>query len=355
MTEIEVIPIDALIVREPSVALLDPAKKAELYAFIENEIAVFVPDLETEKGRKAIAALAYKITRTKAAIDDAGAAMKSEWLKKSQEIDAGRREVREKLDALKEKAREPLTKWEKDEEQRQARVKELFDFFQAVVIIKANDTAESVAAYIQHTKTIAISEELFRDQWTNAVNAQNAAVLSLRKSLAKIEEDEFDRAELERLRKESEARKIADQKIADEAEATRLMNERQERERKRLAELAETNRIAEEGRAKLEAENIEKARKEAEERTRRELEAKHNAELKRIADEETARQQVRLRKEAEQKKLSENKKHRAKVIMAARAALEECGLSENDAHTVVDSIVDGKIPAVTISFSEGAK
>lgn len=81
--------------QQPSLALLDPAKKKELYDFLEREIAEFVPDLETETGRKKIASLAYKVARTKTAIDDAGALLKSEWLKKSQAIDLSRRDIRE--------------------------------------------------------------------------------------------------------------------------------------------------------------------------------------------------------------------------------------------------------------------
>src|SRR3990167_1039929 len=140
--------IDLLIQHQPSVALLDPKKKEELYAFLEREIEAFLPDLSTEATRKKIAALAYKVARTKTAIDDAGAGLKAEWLKKSQLIDISRREIREKLDVLRDKARKPLTDWETAEEELIAFCEKQIAQLQAAPQVLESDSSATIEALL---------------------------------------------------------------------------------------------------------------------------------------------------------------------------------------------------------------
>lgn len=140
--------IELVIQQTPSVALLDPVKKEELYAFLEREIAAFVPDLSTEASRKKIAALAYKVARTKTAIDDAGAELKAEALKKSQIIDAGRKEIRDRLDEMKARVRKPLTDWEEAEAARIKFVEYQITLFKQAPNLLATDTADRASAIL---------------------------------------------------------------------------------------------------------------------------------------------------------------------------------------------------------------
>jgi colicin import membrane protein len=59
----------ALVLQNPVAVLTDGAKFDALYASIKAEATAHQPDTATDKGRKAIAAMAFKITRTKTAID----------------------------------------------------------------------------------------------------------------------------------------------------------------------------------------------------------------------------------------------------------------------------------------------
>ena len=67
--------IVALVEATPAVVLTDKRKFSEFYEGMKAECDAHVPDLTTEKGRKAIASLAYKVARTKTAIDEAGKAL----------------------------------------------------------------------------------------------------------------------------------------------------------------------------------------------------------------------------------------------------------------------------------------
>src|SRR5690606_11791300 len=109
----------ALVVNQtPAIVLTDKKSRDEFYAHVQAEVDAFEPDLSTDKGRKAIASLAYKIARTKTAIDDAGKKLNEEARAKINAVDAERRAVREHFDALSAKVRQPLTEWEEGEKKR---------------------------------------------------------------------------------------------------------------------------------------------------------------------------------------------------------------------------------------------
>src|SRR5690606_28705361 len=92
---------------------LDPVLEA-----ITSEVKSFVPDLTTEKGRKEIASLAYKVSKSKTYLDNLGKNLVSEWKEQSKKVDNERKRVREYLDNLRDEVRKPLTEYEEREEKR---------------------------------------------------------------------------------------------------------------------------------------------------------------------------------------------------------------------------------------------
>lgn len=90
---------------------LDPLIEA-----IEKEARSLVPDVTTKKGRDAIASMAHKVARSKTYIDNAGKDLVAELKALPKQIDESRRVVRERLDALKDEVRRPLTEWEEEQE-----------------------------------------------------------------------------------------------------------------------------------------------------------------------------------------------------------------------------------------------
>lgn len=94
--------ITTIVETNPVAVLVDEKVYARFYEHVKREVEAHKPDLGTEKGRKAIASLAYKVTRTKTALDNAGKQLNEEARKQINAVDATRRKVREELDALAE-------------------------------------------------------------------------------------------------------------------------------------------------------------------------------------------------------------------------------------------------------------
>ncbi len=77
---------------------------------------------DTASGRKAIASVAYRVARTKTALDDAGKQLVADIKAQAATIDSERRRIREALDQLKADIARPVTLWEIEEEGRQVRI-----------------------------------------------------------------------------------------------------------------------------------------------------------------------------------------------------------------------------------------
>ena len=69
--------IATIVTNNPVAVLVDPKTYDDFLAHIRAETDAFVPDLSTVTSRKKITSLAFKITRTKTAIDDAGKELNS--------------------------------------------------------------------------------------------------------------------------------------------------------------------------------------------------------------------------------------------------------------------------------------
>ncbi|MCP5020047.1 MAG: cell envelope biogenesis protein TolA, partial [Ketobacter sp.] len=81
-----------------------------------------VPDLETATGRRNIASLARKVSSSKVALDDLGIGLVAGWKAKASLVDAERKIIRDRLDALRVEIRQPLTDWEEAEKAKAAAI-----------------------------------------------------------------------------------------------------------------------------------------------------------------------------------------------------------------------------------------
>ena len=361
----------------PGIVLLDRKKFAEFLEYVKQEIATIVPDVSTEKGREAISKMAFKLSRTKTAIDNAGKELKEESLRKSQAIDAARREVREKLEALRDEVRLPLTKWEEEEETRKRLCQSQIDIFICARAISRSYTLTDVARVLEDMEALAIDEEFYRELYSSAMDERGKTIAYLRTELCRLQKQEDDAAELARLRAERDA-----------AELAQLQREAAEREAVRIAEKEAAAKLAEEQRQVREAAAIAKAAKDAEEKARlaaeasareaaAKIEREHAAEVERLlrekyaaeAKEREARElsaklelarkseedrveREAARKKAEEERIAADEDHRERVIHGAEMALiEHSGIMPSEAIHVIDLIVNGKIPNVSIRFS----
>lgn len=297
----------------------------EILQKVEREVMSFVPDVSTAKGRKEIASLAYRVAQTKTYLDGLGKDLVAELKEVPKLIDANRKTVRDRLDALRDKARQPVTEWEAE----QARIK---------AEEEARIAAEKLAAQIEsdHEIALLLNEKFDRE-------AAEAKAEKERQRVA--HEEELKRQAVEQARQEAAA---AAQREREEAA-------RREAELKAKAEQAERDRIAAQERAEREAkeatERAERQRIEFEQRAEREKQEAIAAERRRIEQAESARSDEEKRIADEAAKRAADKEHRKKVNNSAKADLiTSAGLNEEQAIAVITAIAKGTIKAITITY-----
>jgi hypothetical protein len=359
----------ALIVSEtPVVVLTDEKRRAEFYAHIQAEVDSFTPDISTATGRAAIKSLAFKITRTKTAIDAAGKELNEEHRRFINAVDAERRDAREYLDTLAKKVRQPLTEWEEAEDARKAEVEKIIAMFRSERFVPMGEASDSIRERGTIIHNIAIDPDVFQDRADEAEREKKDTVAHLLAAMEQAIKTEEAAEELERLRKAEAERDAAEQakREAEEAEARRIAEEKRREEARAAAEKAEQERIA-----RAEQEAADRARREAEEAAQRERdeerrqheaalaaerEAREKAEREaqderdRIAREEAARVEE-ARREAEAKaKREADQAHRTAVKTKAKEAIITCGADEETARKIVVAIIAGEIPAVRMEF-----
>lgn len=349
--------IVATVEANPVSVLTDETLYSTFYNHVKAEVEAFEPNLATASSRKEIASLAYKVKRTKTAIDDAGKKLNEDARAKINAVDAQRRKVREDFDALAELARKPLTDWEKQEE---ARVEYCKSFIRAIEDcgngLIGGESYPFPILLRELEEKIVITSDLgeFEEQ---ARVAHRIALDKVKTAFEAHMKAEADRIELEKLRAEKEER---DRLEAERLEAERLAKEAAERERaekERVEREAAEQKAREERAAQLAREKAEREAREAVERAEREKrEAIAKAEAEARAVREAAEREQRER-EAEAKRLADeqaareaDKAHRSSVMKAAKEAIMTCGADEETARKIVLTIVAGEIPHVTLRF-----
>ena len=332
---------------------------------IRDEIDGFTPDVSTKKGRDAIASIAYKVARSKTALDAVGKDLVAELKEVPKKIDAERKRMRDQLDAWQEEVRRPLTEWEEAEKARVERIKSqvarLADTETASM--SAKDIRESIANLEAH-----VIDARYEEFESEAHRVKAASLNYLRDALVAREKYEEEQAELERLRIEAAQREQKDreERIAREAaESERLAAEQRAQaerdaaarreadamaaaEQARLnAELAEQRRIAAEKQAEIDRQAaVEQARIAAE---RAEQEAQARAD--RAAAQERQRQaDEQARAEAEAKAREADKAHKKQINNEALDSLIAGGMPEDCARKAITLIAQRKIPHISISY-----
>lgn len=370
----------ALTIPEPAtlaVVLRSPEQVDALIGRIEAEVRSHAPDTSTVKGRDAIKSLAYKVARTKTAIDDAGKALNEDARRQINAVDAGRKVIRDRLDALRDEARAPLEAWEAAEEDRVNTLKMRMDFLDGSYP-DAHCQSDHIRSVLAGIEAIAIGDD-WQEYQGEAGIAKDKAVRALRASLEIAEKREADAAEIEALRREKAARDEADRIAAEAAaEAERQRIAAEEAEARRVAaEKAEAERQARIEEEKREA--AERAAKEAEERARaeaarqaREAEERVDAERRAAAARESALQRQieeqraateraaqaerdraaaerRAEEEARQRREAD-KSRRVRVRGQIIDALRLVDPGENPMGAIADALMAGAIPNVRVEF-----
>lgn len=361
-------------------------------------------DISHPDGRKAIASAAYRVSRSKTAVEKIKKRLTADQKAQLAKIDSEGRRFSDECDKIRDNIRRPLTEWEdadrlriQTHERHLKEIEDLLVFYGEPNVKDIEDRLtklsedygddgevfgwEEFAARAR--KTIAgVTESLgTRLAELKHREAQIAEALRLRA----VEEEERRLAREEQLKNEAAARARAEVEARSKAEADALAAkvkedaDRAERARQELeqktrqleheAQLAEQKAQQAEEAAKtaraeivkkmaaLEALHVrekaaaeEKARK-ADEMAKAAQEAAVERERKRAADE-----QARIKQEADQRR--EQKRHRDKVHSDAAKEIMDIwaditlgkDISDHDALAVVQAISENRIPHIQITY-----
>ncbi|QPG62106.1 hypothetical protein HFV04_021640 [Pseudomonas sp. BIGb0427] len=362
-TELAVVPPKETALQVYQVANgLDPYLKK-----IRDEIDAFVPDVTTRKGREAIASIAYKVARSKTALDNVGKDLVANLKEIPKKIDAERKRMRDTLDIWQEEVRRPLNEWQAAEDARVDGHNNAIAHLKLHTEALEGITAEDLADRITKVEAVALGEQ-WEEFEAEAARAKDDSLKVLRAALATRQQYEAEQAELARLRAEAEAR------------------EQKEREERIAREAAERARIEAEQKAQAEREAVQRRELEAKAAAdRRELELKlqaeqaeraaAQAEASRIAAEQHAEQERqnaarRAEEAAEQARQDErrradvaateilrqqeareaDKAHKTKINRAALEAFVAGGMTEECAKQAITLIALRKIPNISIQY-----
>jgi hypothetical protein len=373
-TELAALPRSAL----PTILAADTN---DILGKLRYKVLAHKPDISTVAGRKEIASLAHEVASSKMDLIRLGKSLTEGWRKQTAAVNAECKTIEEKMDALKEQVRAPLTAFENAEK---ARVKAHEDALAAIEAAPdyyySGKTSADLAERLEH-----LEHYPYRDWQEFSQRAADTLAMEIdtcRVALNRAHRAEAESAELERLRaeqaerdrlaaiqrqQEREARIAleAAEQARQEAEEARLQAlaaaraeqervERLAREADARAAEAEADRLAAIEAGRIAAENAERRQREAADAAarrevdlalaaqQREAEAvererqRQAAEAKRIADEAAAREA--------------NRAHKSKIMREAKESLIEAGLSEEMAVIAVKAIVAGQIKHVRVEW-----
>jgi hypothetical protein len=94
---------------------------------IESKSTGLNQDVTTESGRKCIASMAYRVSQSKTYIEGHGKNLASQLKSLPKIVDSNRKYAKDFLDDLKDRVREPLTKWEEEQKKIKLQKKVLED------------------------------------------------------------------------------------------------------------------------------------------------------------------------------------------------------------------------------------
>lgn len=393
----------APITEEPPVAN-DDAEKPDLLALVEERPARILigevdPDAyvtalrasveakgltpDTKTGLDQIKSEAHSIRSIKAGIDRTRKQLTEHWRNQTKKVNDAGKVIEEKLDALIEEVRAPVTKWEEAEKVRKAEADRIIATLEAAKLIRFGETSETVQARLDEIRGMNLNDEVLGPRLEMAEDLKAEAVHELQTAVTNLAAQEAQARELEQLKRERAEFEARAEREAAERLAEQQRQEREKAEQERIAQAAQeaadrarreaeeaadkARRDAEEAAERKRQEEAAAARAAEEERQRQaqaeidaanrraaEAEAAAQAERDRLAAEQRAREEAEAAAAEAQRKREADMAHRQQVIDAAVDAIAGDngipGLTKKLATTIIHAIDAGKVPAVSIAF-----
>ena len=325
----------------------------EVYGHIEKLAKGLVADVTTKEGVSQIKSCARQIASAKTKIDNLGKQVVAELKELPKIIDANRRNFRERMEALQDEIRRPVT----EIEEREAEIERIKAVHQHLM----DADSATIKQNIESVKAIELTSEKWHESLEKATKAVTGEINALDTMLKVAEKREEEARELEELRKKQEEaeRIIREQKIREEAER----KAREEAEARAAAEKACLEREKEE--AERKAAEAERAAQEAREREEAARNSKEAIERAAIGAQQAAVPMSKTLPQPKPSKWTEEQKAVNKRIVAEIAAIIEPELktriaghsdpgyrlaAEESAKAVVKAILTGKINNLKVEY-----
>ncbi len=325
-------------------------------------------DISSEEGRKGIASVAYRVSRSKVAVDKLRQRLTADRKAELALIDSEGKRFRDECDKIRDEVRQPLDDYENAEKKRvqthENNLKKIMD----LLIFNAEPTADELQRRIdvldsecddageiwcwqefavRAQKTISGVRETLTNKLAEFKQREDEIAEALR--LRAVEEEERRLAREEQIKNEAAARARAETeaRARDEARAlaakVKAEADRAEGERRSLE--ASARRSAEIA-AKAEADRIAAVTQAA--RDSEEAEARHKRDLAHVK-EAVRQEEERAQRDAGRRK--DQVKHRNKIHSEIQQAMMDVpGMTKVISAIVVDWIAEGKIPNVQINY-----
>jgi len=354
--------------------LFTPEGIDQILKDIKARAKEFEPDMTTEKGRKAIASMAYQISRTKTFLDEKGLTLTAGWAAQKKLVDLERNKVKSTLDDLRDEIRAPLNEWEDLNEKRINERKERIESLANGKNFSSEHSLEVIQNVIKDLNVLIDFD--WQEFSFKAKTTFDESMAHLVKIEAQVKIHLAEKEELDKLRKEKEerdqkdredkiAKDAADKAKADAAELATKEKARVENEKLEAIAAAEKAKDAAAAAAKAREDKIEADKKAA-------IQAKDDAEQRAVAAKNKAkivaaqavtaeRQKVEAKKLADAKAAAAreaDKKHHAKINNEAvkeisqslSIARVDASYHETISKAIVTAIANGKIPHVSIKY-----
>ncbi len=298
----------AVVTAQNSVEIFTKGGLAAVLDEVEREVRAIPLDASTAKGRDQIRSVAYKVARTKTALDAEAKKLTEGWRESTKKVNEERKVAEARLDALADEVRAPLTEFENKEKLRVAgHEAALAEMTGLLEMLRSRPNMEASLLEDHQRDFAALHVGRDWEEFSPRANyARTSTVAYLNDRIVARKKFDADQAELERLRKEEIERKAREREEKIKAEAAEKARIEAERRAKEAAD-AEAQRViqaanAERARVQAEADRVraenERVQKEAEAARRKEEDARNLAE-KRAADAEAARIEAARKAEAD--------------------------------------------------------
>jgi chromosome segregation ATPase len=317
----------------------------ELYGQVETMARGLVADVSTKEGISQVKTAARQLASVRTKVDDIGKKVVADLKALPKVIDENRRAFRDKMEALQEEIRRPVTEIENRQE-------EIDGICGIHVRLGADADSEAIAHEIEYVKNIALTEEYWKESLEAARKAVAGELNALELMKASAERREQEARELEELRKkQAEAdRIIREQKIREEAER----RAREEAEARAAAEKARLER--EKAEAERKAADAERAAQEAREREEAAMNSKAAIERAAIAAQQAVPMQGTQPQPKPSKWTPEMKAVNNAIVKAIAGIIEDKlqGFTPSGydlaAREIVKAIVNGKISNLKVEY-----